>query len=161
MLQSTELLKELFIYLANEDYKVYFDKDSKSIEVNLTAIITIKENQILLSYDIETEPTFAGMLSIEIVEFIQEHKEYEFGFCDPHTLIHDANGNFLDILFGDEAIYYLMSKDEVEISTIISENKKENEKDKANRLFDQLALKGIKSFSKDERDFLSKVDFKK
>ncbi len=147
---ENKLFRSLLNHLDNLlTLELHLDDDLLFIDDYAT--LSIEGDVLGLSFEVNTLPTLAGIITKEVIDFCKGHTVEIF---EAYAQVVDDEGVITELLFGDEALHYFYTGE------LPSTEKVDPEKI-ADTLLDQIGKKGMNSLSKDQKEFLNNFSKRK
>lgn len=164
-MKNTTLIKKLYKHFDEMEFCVYTDDEFEILYIHHgLSYVIIEEDIINISFEINCEPIVAAVITRELMYFASKYDMYANIF-DTYADIVNEDGEVQNVLFGEEALEYDRTG-ELPIREIIGiekensvEDNKANTQKQVDIILDQINTNGMKSLSKEQKQFL--VNFSK
>jgi len=98
------LMEDITKKLNDNSFESYFEYDTIFVCYGIGAHINIYENNVIISFNINTDQYDTAMIMKLVMETTSKYKLYTVEIDEPYLEIFDNQYNYLDILYGLEEI---------------------------------------------------------
>ncbi len=128
------------------------------VEIGHTCMISLDNNEIQLSFEVDTKPTYAAIITQQLSAFL-DPLNIGFDIMQCYLPIFNDKDEFVEILFGEEEIENYFENIEVVLKTEPLD--KIDPKKQVDIILDKISEKGIKSLNKEQKEFLNNYSKRK
>lgn len=148
--KDKNLIKKLHNHFDEMEFCVFTDDEYEILFVHHGLACIMIDADFSLSFEVHCDPMTAAIITQEAVYFAAKHDKV-VNIFEPYADVMDEEGEIQKTLFGDEAIHYYQTG---ELPQEEFPEKEEDAPKKVDRILDQIHLKGMKSLSKEQKEFL-------
>lgn len=156
-MKKKTIIKRLYDHFDDMGFCVSTDDEFYFLWVHHgLSIIFIEDNQFNISFEVNCQPTPAGIIIQELMQFGTKHK-MQVNIYETYADVVDEEGIIQDTLFGEDAIHYHETGELPIKEEIPSPKNKEDVVDvekKVDTILDQINDRGMKSLNKKQKQFL-------
>lgn len=153
-MENQRILEKLYIHFNEKGFCVSLEDDTLYVNHSMVMLFFEKE-RLNLSFEVCCEPTSAAVITQGVIQMATQYKR-EVDIFETYAFVADKEGIIQTILFGDEAVHYYETGQvpETEEKGKTQEGEADDPQKKADAILEQIHTKGIKSLTKEQKEFL-------
>lgn len=152
--KQIHVLTQISGFLQHAHFNNELNGDILTIDDGFTATLSFQKKVLTLSFNVVADNTYTAILASKLHWFFNtfvDPKDFSIDIYEPYVYVFDDEGEYDKMLFGDEARDYISVGGEESIES----RDKVDTQQKMDSLLDKINSSGLKSLTKDEKDFLS------